>query len=188
VRYGNDDPDVDTLAADVARFVFGEFLQRKAWRGGKFLPSCIMFETYGHEGERVSATPDGRRAGEPIADSIGPHQGRDTNGPTAMLRSVTRLPLDLAVGTPVVNIRFSKAMFATAEHRQRVRELVQTYFKMGGMQLQVSVVDQEVLRDAIARPERHEDLIVRIGGYSTYFNRLSPELKQAVLERSVHGN
>ena len=206
-RYGNDDPDVDALAADVAGFVFGEFLRHRPWRAlstadracrgkededvffveGRFLPSCIMFETYGYEGEKLGATPDGRHAGEPIADSIGPHQGRDTNGPTAMLRSVTRLPLDLAVGTPVVNIRFSKAMFDSAEHRQRVRELVQTYFKLGGMQIQVSVVDQDVLRDAIKNPERHEDLIVRIGGYSTYFNRLSAELKQAVLERSVHG-
>ena len=62
-----------------------------------------------------------------------------------------------------------------------------TYFDMGGMQLQVNVVDQAVLQDAVAHPENHEDLIVRIGGYSEYFNRLSPELKQTVLERTEHG-
>ena len=70
--------------------------------------------------------------------------------------------------------------------RRRIREVLETYFAMGGLQIQVSVVDQAVLRDAMAHPEEHEDLIVRIGGYSTYFNRLSQELKEAVLERSAH--
>jgi pyruvate-formate lyase len=185
-RFGNDDPRADTVAADIADFVFSEFLRHRPWRGGRFLPSCIMFETYATAGAMIGATPDGRRAGAPLGDSMGPHQGRDVHGPTAMLRSVTKLPLHLAAGTPVVNIRFSREFFTARENRRRVRELVETYFRMGGMQLQVSVLDQAVLRDAIAHPERHEDLIVRIGGYSTYFNRLSPELKQAVLERSAH--
>lgn len=186
-RFGNDDPRVDELAAEVAGFTFREFLKYEPRRGGRFLPSCIMFETYGPEGARVGATPDGRLGGQPIADSMGPHQGRDTHGPTAMLRSVTRLPLQLAAGTPVVNIRFAPSMFASGENRRRVRELLRTYFRMGGMQIQVSVVDQEVLQDAIRHPERHEDLIVRIGGYSTYFNRLSEQHKHAVLERAAHG-
>jgi pyruvate-formate lyase len=185
-RFGNDDPAVDSLAADIAEHVFLAFRRHTPWRGGRFLPSCIMFEVYGPEGGRLGATPDGRLAGQPLADSIGPYQGRDTHGPTAMLRSVTRLPLEMALGTPVVNIRFGKELFIGEENRQRVRELLQAYFRMGGMQIQVSVVDQDVLRDAMAHPERHADLIVRIGGYSAYFNSLSPELKQAVLERSLH--
>ncbi|MCP4644237.1 MAG: hypothetical protein GY851_27590, partial [bacterium] len=172
-RFGNGDTKADALAATLAEHVFEEFLRHRPWRGGRFMPSCIMFEAYGPAGEDVGATPDGRRANEPIADSIGPHQGRDTHGPTSMLRSVASLPLHLAAGTPVTNLRFTTDMFATAEARGRVRDLVRTYFKMGGMQMQVSVVDQEVLRDALDHPERHENLIVRIGGYSTYFNRLS---------------
>ncbi|MCP4641886.1 MAG: hypothetical protein GY851_15690 [bacterium] len=186
-RFGNGDSETDALAASVTQHVCGEFLKHRPWRGGRFVPSCIMFEAYGPAGAGVGATPDGRRAYEPIADSIGPHQGRDTHGPTSMLRSVASLPQRLAAGTPVTNIRFTTDMFATPEARRRVRDLISTYFKMGGMQLQVSVVDQEVLRDAIDHPERHEDLIVRIGGYSTYFNRLSPEHKRAVLERTAHG-
>ena len=110
-RFGNDEPEVDKLAADVAKHVFREFRHRRPWRGGIFLPSCIMFETYGPAGQAVGATPDGRRAGDPLADSIGPYQGRDTNGPTAMLRSVARLPLHLAAGTPIVNVRFAAALF-----------------------------------------------------------------------------
>jgi len=185
-RFGNDNPAADELAEGVARFIFEQFRRHRCWRGGRFLPSCLMFETYAHAGRGVGATPDGRMAGEPLADSIGPYQGRDTHGPTAMLRSVARIPLHLATGTPVLNIRLGKPLFATLEGREKIRHLIRTFFDLGGMQIQVTVVDQAVLRDAIAHPDRHEDLIVRIGGYSTYFNSLSGELKQTLLERTEH--
>ncbi len=185
-RFGNDQPNVDALAADLSEMVFREFQRYAPWRGGKFLPGCLMFTTYARSGERVSATPDGRLAGEPIADSAGPVQGRDRSGPTAMLNSVTRLAQSLAPGTLVVNARFARPMFDSREQRNRLKGLIRTYFQKGGMQIQINVVDQAVLKDAILHPERHEDLIVRIGGYSEYFNRLSPALKASVLERTEH--
>ncbi len=185
-RFGNDDPTVDDLAADIARHVFEAFRSYVPWRGGRFLPSCIMFTTYAAEGEKVGATPDGRHAGEPLADSIGPVAGRDRHGPTAMIRSVTRLPLSLAVGTPVLNIRLGKTLLTTPEGRRAVRDLISTYFELGGLQIQLSVVDRDVLEDALIHPERHEDLIVRVGGFSAYFNSLSPALKAAILERTEH--
>ena len=86
----------------------------------------------------------------------------------------------------MLNARFSKEMFKTPEQRARLKELIRTYFQLGGMQLQINVVDQETLRDAMVHPERHQDLIIRIGGYSEYFNRLSPALKQSVLERTEY--
>jgi formate C-acetyltransferase len=186
-RFGNDDPRADALATEIADFVFREFLLYAPWRGGKFLPSCLMFTTYAGAGKPVNATPDGRRAGEPIADSAGAHQGRDIHGPTALLKSVAAIPHHLAAGTLVVNARFNRDLFATPSGRERLRDLVRAYFDLGGMQLQINVLDQAVLREAIAHPERHADLIVRIGGYSEYFSRLSPELKQTVLERTEHG-
>jgi trans-4-hydroxy-L-proline dehydratase len=191
-RFGNDQIAVDALAAEVAQHVFEAFRRHVPWRGvrqqsgGRFLPSCIMFTTYAAEGAKVGATPDGRRAGEPLADSIGPVAGRDTRGPTAMLRSVTRLPLQLATGTPVLNLRFGKALFASEDGRRAVRDLITTYFSLGGMQLQLSVVDRAALEDALVHPERHEDLIVRVGGFSAHFNGLSPALKQSILERTEH--
>jgi len=185
-RFGNDQPEVDELAEDISTFVFEEFRRYAPWRGGRFLPGCLMFVTYGTAGEGVMATPDGRRAGTPIADSAGPVQGRDRSGPTAMIRSVTRIKHRLAPGTLVVNARFSRETFANVEQRARLKELIRTYFELGGMQLQINVVDQEVLRDAIGHPERHQDLIVRVGGYSEYFNRLSPALKQSLLERTEY--
>jgi len=99
---------------------------------------------------------------------------------------VTRLPLGLAAGTPVLNLRLTRQVFDGAEGRARVRELIETYMAMGGMQIQVSVLDREALLDAVAHPERHADLIVRIGGYSTYFNWLSEELKREVIRRTEY--
>ncbi|HGE72373.1 TPA: hypothetical protein ENX78_16150 [Candidatus Poribacteria bacterium] len=185
-RFGNDKPFADEIAKDIAGFVFREFLRYSPWRGGKFLASCLMFVTYADAGLPVGATPDGRLAGSPLADSAGPVQGRDRKGPTAMLKSVASIPHYLAPGTLVVNIRFIKRIFSSKEDRIELQNLIRTYFDMGGMQLQINVVDQEVLRDAIAHPEKYQDLIIRIGGYSEYFNRLSESLKQTVLERTEH--
>jgi len=186
-RFGNDDSRADAVATDISEFVFREFLRYAPWRGGKFLASCLMFVTYAGAGEPVGATPDGRRAGAPLADSAGPYQGRDKNGPTAMLKSVASMPHYLAPGTLVVNARFTKDFFTTDDGREKMQNLVRTYFDLGGMQLQINVIDQSVLKDAIAHPEQYEDLIIRVGGYSEYFNRLSPALKQTVLERTEHG-
>jgi len=186
-RFGNDDPRVDEIAADIAEFVFREFRRHTPWRGGKFLPSCIMFVTYAQAGAQVGATPDGRRAGKPIADSIGPVQGRDRSGATAMLSSVGRIPQHLAPGTPILNARFSKKLFASGEGRQCLRDLIRTYFDLGGMQIQINVVDQDVLRDAIEHPERHGDLIIRVGGYSAHFVMLPLDVQKSILERTEHG-
>ena len=186
-RFGNDQEQSDNVAADISEFVFRQFLCHTPWRGGKFLASCLMFVTYADAGTSVPASADGRLDGEPLADSIGPYQGRDKKGPTAMLKSVAAIPHHLAPGTLVVNSRFTKDFFSTDEGRAKLRHLVRTYFDLGGMQLQINVVNQEMLRDAIAHPEGYEDLIVRIGGYSEYFNRLSPALKQTVLQRTEHG-
>jgi formate C-acetyltransferase len=123
---------------------------------------------------------------EPLADSVGPVQGRDRKGPTAMLKSVAHLPLNMAAGTPVLNMRVAKGGLSKPLTRRNLRALIETYFKMGGMQIQISVVDRAELLDAIEHPERHEDLIVRIGGYSTYFNWLSPDLKQEVIKRTEY--
>ena len=86
----------------------------------------------------------------------------------------------------VLNLRLAAGMFQGAAGRQAVIDLVRGFFDLGGMQLQVSVIDQDVLRDAMAHPDRHENLIVRIGGYSEYFNRLGPDLQRTVLERTEH--
>ncbi len=145
-----------------------------------------MFVTYLGAGREVGATPDGRRAGQALTDSVGPAQGRDTHGPTAMLNSVTRLPLELAVGTPVLNLRFQQQLMAGRGGLEAVADLLRGYFDMGGMQAQVSVLTRQEMLDAKAHPERHADLIVRVGGYSEYFNKLDPELQDTVIARTEY--
>ena len=185
-KYGNDISSVDEIAHSIAGHVFDRLLAHEPWRGGRFIGSCLMFVTYAPTGGRIPATPDGRLAGTPIADSFGPMQGRDTHGPTAMLRSVASLPQRKAPGTLVVNARFDRRMFASPNGRRKIRNLIETYFELGGMQLQINTIDQRTIEEAIRNPEQHNDLIVRVGGYSEYFNRLSDELKHTLLERVEH--
>ena len=185
-RYGNDDERADGLAREVSSFVFREYLRYAPWRGGRFLPACLMFTTYAHFGKPVGATPDGRRAGTAIADSAGPVQGRDTSGPTAMLTSAAGIDQLHAPGTLVVNIRFGKEHFRSPAARQKVKDLIRSYFRMGGMQLQVNVVDQETLRKACEKPEDYGDLLIRVGGFTEYWRNLSPGLRQSILERTEH--
>jgi len=185
-HYGNNDPYVDDIAVEIAEHVFREFMSHTPWRGGRFLASCLMFVTYGHFGAQVGATPDGRLAHTPVADSAGAVQGRDRSGPTALLRSVARVPHYLAPGTLVINIRFTRRLFDDPAARAQLQALVRTYFDLGGMQLQINVVDQRILQEALDNPEAHQDLIIRIGGYSEYFHRLDRDLQLSLLERIEH--
>ncbi len=185
-RYGNDSPEVNELAARLSSFVYNEFKRYAPYRGGKFLCGTLMFVTYGWYGEPVGATPDGRLAGTPVGDSAGPVQGRDHSGPTAMLTSTAALSQQDAPGTLVVNLRVAKSLLASTEGRSRLKALVEGYYEQGGLQLQLNVVDQAVLKAAIASPEAHGDLIVRVGGYSEYFNNLDETLKLSILERTEH--
>lgn len=185
-RFGNDDDAADALGRDILDFAWKTLYAYAPPRGGRYLASCILFATYANAGRTVGALPDGRRSGEPLADSVGPMQGRDRSGPTAMLNSVVKLPLWRAVGTPVLNIRLARELLESGRGLAAAAGLVRSYFARGGLQIQVSVLDREELIDAQRNPERHGDLIVRIGGYSEYFTRLTRELQDAVLARTEH--
>lgn len=187
-KFGNDDPSVDVPGAAMIRHAWERLYAHETPRGGRYLPSCIVFVTYGKAGERVGATPDGRGAGQALGDSVGAVAGRDVNGPTALLNSVARLPLSLAVGTPVLNVRFQRGVMATPEGRDAVLSLIRSYFEKGGLQIQISVLDAQAMREAMRKPEEHGDLIVRIGGYSTYFTSLDRTLQESVIERTEHGS
>lgn len=186
-KFGNDDPRVDEPGREIIEFAWRELARHEPPRGGRYLASCILFTTYGWEGKRVGALPDGRRAQEPLTDSVGAVQGRDTHGPTALLNSVARLPLALAPGTPVLNIRFVRHVLESERGLQSLCQLIRGFFAKGGLQIQLSVIDREAMLAAQREPERHRDLIVRIGGYSEYFVVLPKELQDSVIARTEHG-
>ena len=179
--FGVDDDNADTLAADFANRIYDGFNQQECYPRGKYMPVSNQFITYEYAGHHVKATPDGRNAGEPLCDSLGAVHGKDTKGPTALLNSVAKLPLYRVLGTPVMNFRIKKEHLEPA-----LKPLVTGFFEKGGMQLQISCISREDMLDAMEHPEKHENLIVRIGGYSEYFNNLSHALKIDVLNRTEY--
>lgn len=186
-KFGNDDPYVDDTGRDVIAYAWNELYAHETPRGGRYLPSCILFATYADAGKEVGALPDGRQTKTVLTDSVGPVQGRDTHGTTAMLKSVAKLPLSLAVGTPVLNIRFQKQFLSTQAGLKACADLIRTFFELGGMQIQVSVLSKDEMLAAQKEPEKYADLIVRIGGYSEYFTQLGRALQDSVIERTEHG-
>jgi formate C-acetyltransferase len=186
-KFGNDDPYVDSIGREILEYAWRELYSHQPPRGGRYLASCILFATYGASGQHVGATPDGRPARQPLVDSVGAVAGRDTHGPTALLNSVASLPLRLAVGTPVLNIRLHKSLLQGKRNLAKVAAMVRAFFGKGGLQIQVSVISKEDMLAAMKEPEKHGDLIVRIGGYSEYFTRLSRELQKTVVARTEYG-
>ena len=138
-----------------------------------------------HLGRTTGATPDGRKAGFPFGDGSGPCQGREYNGPTASILSSTSWSHKELIGGVAVNMKFSKKVF-TADSCQKMLALIKTYLQRGGFEIQINVVDRETLLDAQAHPELHKDLVVRIGGYSDYFVKISPKMQAEVLLRTAH--
>ena len=179
--FGTDDEEADKLASDFAEKIFTSMDRHELVLGGGFLSSSIQFVTYTQAGMQVGATPDGRKKGEPLCDSLGAVHGKDKYGPTALLNSVAKLHLSKALGTPVLNFRIQKKYVNTV-----LRPLIMGFFAKGGMQMQVTCVSREEMENALVHPEKHENLIVRIGGYSEYFNRLTDIQKRTVIERTEH--
>ena len=179
--FGVDDDKADALGTRLANFIYDCFEERACWPSGKYMTVSNQFVTYEQAGSIVGATPDGLAAWEPLCDSPGAVHGKDVKGPTALLTSTAKLPLERITGTPIMNIRIKKENLPTL-----LKPLVLTFFEKGGMQLQVSSLSREEMLDAIEHPEKHENLVVRIGGYSEYFNRLTPGLQQTVLARTEY--
>ena len=177
-KHGNDHEEANEIAERLSARIYSRFETHTCTPGGRYFPVSNQFATYESAGWGIRATPDGRGDNEPLCDSCGAIRGHDMNGPTALLSSTAALRLDLVLGTPITNIRISKANLPVL-----LRPLVEGFFKKGGMQLQVTCASREELLDALVHPEKHENLVVRIGGYSEYFNRLSHVLKQTVIDR-----
>lgn len=180
--FGTDNEEADALAADYTKRVYSVYRNKEP---KSFIDAYILTEhqflRYENEGLRVGATPDGRKKGEPTCDSIAAIRGKAVDGPTAMLKSAAKLPQHLADGISVLNLTLAKNFVG-----ETLRSLIDSYFAMGGIQVQVTCTSIEELKDAMVNPDKHRDLIVRVGGYSDYFVNLTPALRQTVLERNIH--
>lgn len=184
-KYGQGDPHADAMAARVANH-FWRLLQRfSTRRGGGYGGGVIVLGRNLAFGSQLAASADGRPARTPIEDSIGPLAGRAGRGPTAALSAAAGLDQTLAPMGVLCNLTLPPNCFATQGAREKVIALVRAYFRLGGQQVQITIADADLLRAAQRQPERYADLLVRIGGYSDYFVRLSPELQEDIIRRTL---
>jgi formate C-acetyltransferase len=182
-HYGNDDDEVDSLAA-WALGLFAEIMSKERGPRGYYSGGTFTMTAHIYMGAMLSATPDGRKAGTPIADAISPQQGFDKNGPTSYLRSAAKLPHRKLTNGDQLNIRFSPTAVMGDEGAEKLRRLITAYFSLGGMQVQFNVVGSEQLHAAQKDPDQYKDLVVRIAGFSTYFVTLNQFTQDDFIRRT----
>ncbi|MBM3242557.1 hypothetical protein FJZ31_40370 [Candidatus Poribacteria bacterium] len=183
-KYGNDDDYVDSIAEEIVEHFYTELNKYRTWRGGTYGGGSIVFTRAVSFGRHVGATPDGRRAYTILADSVGPTRGLDKSGPTAVLKSAAKIPQVLAQSTYLLNMKFTPSVLR--DNKEKVMALLKTYFREGGQQIQINVVDKETLIKAKADPDSYHNLVVRVGGFSGYFTQLSHELQNDIIARTEH--
>jgi len=184
-RYGNDDDYADDVMLRVFETYFGAVDGRPNTKGGRYAINLLPTTVHVYFGSVIGATPDGRRAGQPLSEGVSPVQGADRKGPTAVLKSVAKMDHGRTGGT-LLNQKFTPSILADDAGLDGLVKLVRTYFRLDGHHIQFNVVDAATLRDAQGHPERHRDLIVRVAGYSDYFCDLGRALQDEIIARTEH--
>jgi len=183
-KYGNDHQSPDRYA-DLAARIFHEALARHTnTRGGPYVPGFYSVTCHIAFGRKVGALPSGRKAGEPFAASLGPSNGQDRLGPTAMLKSVSRVDSRLSPNGYALNLRFDPSTLAGDGGVKVLVGLVKGFFGSGGMEMQLNVLDPEMLEDARLHPGKYPELVVRVSGYCAYFDDLPDAAKQEIISRT----
>jgi pyruvate-formate lyase len=185
-KYGNDADEIDGYFAAFIEHIVSECKQYEGLHtNARLVPSVFCWIMHEYFGRKTGATPDGRKKGFPLGDGSGPCQGREQSGPTASILSSTKWSHTELIGGVAVNMKFSKGMLSDRSE-EVLQSLVRVYMQRGGFELQINVTDRETLERARKDPEAYRDLIVRIGGYSDYFTRLSPEMQEEIILRTEH--
>ena len=190
-KYGNDDDYVDQLIRDAYDVYIDEMKKYPNTRygrgpiGGVYYAGTSSISANVPQGAGTLATPDGRKAGEPLAEGCSPSHAADKNGPTAVFKSVSKLPTEEITGGVLLNQKMTPQMLDTEENRTKLIYLIRTFFnRLHGYHVQFNIVSTETLRDAQLHPEKHRDLIVRVAGYSAFFNVLSRQTQDDIIART----
>ncbi len=184
-KFGNDDDSADRIAQALFDAYFHAIDGRPNTKGGQYRVNLLPTTVHVFFGEMVGATADGRKAGVPLSDGISPVQGADTRGPTAVIRSVGKID-HVRTGGTLLNQRFLPDVLADEGGLRKLGDLVRTYFRLDGHHIQFNVVDSATLRRAQELPGEYRDLIVRVAGYSDYFNNLDRALQDEIIARTAH--
>ena len=183
--YGNDDDYADVIAQEVFDAYFTVIDGRPNTKGGQYRVNLLPTTVHIYFGQVTGATPNGRKAGEPLSDGISPSQGADRNGPTAVIKSVAKLDHARTGGT-LLNQKFMPQLLQDEKGLDNLGHLIRTYFKLGGHHIQFNVVDAKTLRNAQKTPEKYRDLIVRVAGYSDHFVDIGKKLQDEIIARTEH--
>ena len=184
-KYGNDDDEADRHAVEIFDAFYDAVNGRPNTKGGVHRINMLPTTSHVYFGSVTMATPDGRKAHEPLSEGISPFQGADTKGPTAVLKSAAKID-HIKTGGTLLNQKFTPELLDSEEGLRSLMHLIRGYFRMDGHHIQFNVVTAETLRDAQKHPEKYRDLIVRVAGYSDYFNDLSPALQDEIIRRTEH--
>ena len=182
-HFGNAISEID-IWAKRASDVFSNAVNRCTGMRGRFSAGLYPVTTNVIFGEMSDASPDGRHRGEPLADGISPVQQMDTNGPTAVLSSVSVIPqVEYPNGT-LLNMKFHPSSVNGEDGVTKIANLIQTYFSMGGMEIQLNFISSEILKDAQEHPDNYQNLVVRVAGFSAYFVELHAECQVDLINRT----
>ena len=186
-KFGNDIPEVDYFAREVA-YTYTKPLQNyKNPRGGQFQAGLYPVSANVPLGGQTGATPDGRYAHTPVADGVSPSAGKDVKGPTAAASSVARLDHFIVSNGTLFNQKFHPSALSGREGLEKFVALIRSYFDQKGMHMQFNVVDRQTLLDAQEHPEKYKHLVVRVAGYSALFTTLSRSLQDDIIRRTEQG-
>jgi formate C-acetyltransferase len=183
-KFGNDDDFADTIAQEVFDTYFSYIDGKPNTKGGEYRVNLLPTTVHIYFGRVTGATPNGRKAGYPLSDGISPSQGSDTCGPTAVIRSVSKID-HVKTGGTLLNQKLLPKLLDSETGIEKLSALIRTYFKLGGHHIQFNVIDVDTLKDAQQHPELYRDLIVRVAGYSDYFVDIGKELQDEIIARTT---
>ena len=181
--FGNDDPYADEIAVRVYDDLVKAIEGRPNTRGGKTCLNMLSTTCHNYFGQVCGASVNGRFAHFAISDGTSPAHGADTHGPTAVVRSLGKLDQTKSGGT-LLNVRFVPSLLKTDDDVRKLGSLIRSYFHLGGHHIQFNIVDTETLLDAQKHPDDYRDLLVRVAGYSDYFNDMTSQLQDEIIART----
>lgn len=182
-KYGNDDDYADNIMKDVFNLYQKTVTGRPNMKGGTYRVNMLPTTCHVYFGEVMNASPNGRLAQKPVSEGISPEKGADVNGPTAVIKSCSKMD-HLRTGGTLLNQKFTPSVVKGEEGLDNMANLVRAYFNMDGHHIQFNVIDRETLIRAQQNPDEYKDLIVRVAGYSDHFRNLSKALQDEIIERT----
>jgi len=184
-KYGNDDDYADDIMKAVFEVYYQAVNGRPNTKGGTYRINLLPTTVHIYFGRVTGATADGRKASQPLSEGISPVQGADRNGPTAVIKSASKMD-HIRTGGTLLNQKFTPSLLEDDEGIDKVARLVRSYFSLDGHHIQMNVVTADTLRAAQKEPEKYRDLIVRVAGYSDYFCDLNEDLQNEIIKRTEH--